>query len=220
MNTAVRNFGQEIRLQETSSERIPSLIGAPRTIDAWRHERMFRAARPFISMFPGDEWLTIGDGGADGWMLRSLGASRVTASSISDARLKQLKQSGHLTGIELRALNAEAIDLPDGSIDFILCKEAFHHFPHAPLAFYEFLRVARRGFLPIEPSEIGSRRLLDVVRSFAKLVSRRRAPIRSEEHTSELQSRLHLVCRLLLEKKKKSNRNCTPDQRKSSMPNK
>src|SRR2546422_5360692 len=28
-------------------------------------------------------------------------------------------------------------------------------------------------------------------------------PRRSEEHTSELQSRLHLVCRLLLEKKKK-----------------
>src|SRR2546422_8559538 len=27
---------------------------------------------------------------------------------------------------------------------------------------------------------------------------------RSEEHTSELQSRLHLVCRLLLEKKKKA----------------
>src|SRR2546422_3428797 len=30
------------------------------------------------------------------------------------------------------------------------------------------------------------------------------AKIRSEEHTSELQSRLHLVCRLLLEKKKKT----------------
>src|SRR2546422_6287159 len=29
---------------------------------------------------------------------------------------------------------------------------------------------------------------------------------RSEEHTSELQSRLHLVCRLLLEKKKKETR--------------
>src|SRR2546422_7324373 len=28
------------------------------------------------------------------------------------------------------------------------------------------------------------------------------AALRSEEHTSELQSRLHLVCRLLLEKKK------------------
>src|SRR2546429_3075729 len=30
---------------------------------------------------------------------------------------------------------------------------------------------------------------------------------RSEEHTSELQSRLHLVCRLLLEKKNTRNRN-------------
>src|SRR2546422_5747729 len=30
---------------------------------------------------------------------------------------------------------------------------------------------------------------------------------RSEEHTSELQSRLHLVCRLLLEKKKKTTVN-------------
>src|SRR2546422_3885513 len=31
----------------------------------------------------------------------------------------------------------------------------------------------------------------------------RHREVRSEEHTSELQSRLHLVCRLLLEKKKK-----------------
>src|SRR2546422_1240524 len=30
--------------------------------------------------------------------------------------------------------------------------------------------------------------------------------LRSEEHTSELQSRLHLVCRLLLEKKKKKTK--------------
>src|SRR5687768_18113491 len=33
---------------------------------------------------------------------------------------------------------------------------------------------------------------------------------RSEEHTSELQSRLHLVCRLLLEKKKQYPFSCTP----------
>src|SRR2546429_5224874 len=32
--------------------------------------------------------------------------------------------------------------------------------------------------------------------------SAKQTPVRSEEHTSELQSRLHLVCRLLLEKKK------------------
>src|SRR2546429_3678939 len=34
--------------------------------------------------------------------------------------------------------------------------------------------------------------------------------MRSEEHTSELQSRLHLVCRLLLEKKKKQANTTIP----------
>src|SRR2546422_7232713 len=38
----------------------------------------------------------------------------------------------------------------------------------------------------------------------ARECSRTRIGDRSEEHTSELQSRLHLVCRLLLEKKKKN----------------
>src|SRR5256884_4650681 len=34
--------------------------------------------------------------------------------------------------------------------------------------------------------------------------------LRSEEHTSELQSRLHLVCRLLLEKKKEDDSRLIP----------
>src|SRR3712207_8771054 len=42
-------------------------------------------------------------------------------------------------------------------------------------------------------------------------IERARAPgvVRSEEHTSELQSRQYLVCRLLLEKKKTSTRRHT-----------
>src|SRR3712207_7222792 len=43
--------------------------------------------------------------------------------------------------------------------------------------------------------------------------SRRRASFRSEEHTSELQSRQYLVCRLLLEKK---NPRLSDSSRKSS----
>src|SRR5687768_16117678 len=44
---------------------------------------------------------------------------------------------------------------------------------------------------------------LDAVRALARAGSKEAMyAIRSEEHTSELQSRLHLVCRLLLEKKK------------------
>src|SRR5216684_5555954 len=38
--------------------------------------------------------------------------------------------------------------------------------------------------------------------------------LRSEEHTSELQSRLHLVCRLLLEKKKKNKTLLLPRKKK------
>src|SRR5215471_12614754 len=44
----------------------------------------------------------------------------------------------------------------------------------------------------------------------ASIASRR--PLRSEEHTSELQSRRELVCRLLLEKKKQHQRRHSPAQ--------
>ena len=42
--------------------------------------------------------------------------------------------------------------------------------------------------------------------SFWKFLDRRSSRGRSEEHTSELQSRENLVCRLLLEKKKKETK--------------
>src|SRR2546422_6053903 len=53
-----------------------------------------------------------------------------------------------------------------------------------------------------------ARRPAGVERRYAlpALVEKGRARPRSEEHTSELQSRLHLVCRLLLEKKKQNQR--------------
>src|SRR3712207_8868210 len=51
--------------------------------------------------------------------------------------------------------------------------------------------------------ELGRFVVLDV--TFALEESGRSRPVRSEEHTSELQSRKYLVCRLLLEKKKTSN---------------
>src|SRR2546422_7535320 len=48
-------------------------------------------------------------------------------------------------------------------------------------------------------SEVARERLGAIV---ARLIATGTPAPRSEEHTSELQSRLHLVCRLLLEKKK------------------
>src|SRR3712207_8731338 len=44
----------------------------------------------------------------------------------------------------------------------------------------------------------------------APFVDQAEAPGRSEEHTTELQSRQYLVCRLLLEKNKRSPFSCSP----------
>src|SRR5207302_6988388 len=48
------------------------------------------------------------------------------------------------------------------------------------------------------------RRMRSMARETVRVASSRQKSRRSEEHTSELQSRENLVCRLLLEKKKKT----------------
>src|SRR5215203_6963375 len=68
---------------------------------------------------------------------------------------------------------------------------------------------------------IGRQRALDTAPGHHRRVGRQFAledlvpADRSEEHTSELQSRQYLVCRLLLEKKKKKREELTSTQTKS-----
>src|SRR2546422_3667894 len=70
-------------------------------------------------------------------------------------------------------------------------------FPYTTL----FRSPGRRRDLPRSPCPFsGKPAYSDVL-----IADARNDDNRSEEHTSELQSRLHLVCRLLLEKKKKKN---------------
>src|SRR2546429_4279121 len=61
------------------------------------------------------------------------------------------------------------------------------------------------GPIPPNPAELlGSEQMRKLIAVLSGSFTR------SEEHTSELQSRLHLVCRLLLEKKKSICRSRTP----------
>src|SRR3712207_8137475 len=62
----------------------------------------------------------------------------------------------------------------------------------SPATWCRRVRYRRRSFLR-------SRNTLNVMKSIAS--RERYSAVRSEEHTSELQSRQYLVCRLLLEKK-------------------
>src|SRR3989442_2660781 len=72
----------------------------------------------------------------------------------------------------------------------------------------EIYTLSLHDALPISPSpgspaRRGLRPNGDRFETPVRGSARRLKSIRSEEHTSELQSRPHLVCRLLLEKKKK-----------------
>src|SRR5690625_6303538 len=61
------------------------------------------------------------------------------------------------------------------------------------------------GLLQIDvhtPFRGQKKELVNLAEKNAKIALEERFSLRSEEHTSELQSRGHLVCRLLLEKKK------------------
>src|SRR3712207_8964347 len=77
-------------------------------------------------------------------------------------------------------------------------------FPYTTLFRSEFL-LGVEG-LALRAVEAGVDALVDVavvVDPLHELLHHRLVLVRSEEHTSELQSRQYLVCRLLLEKKKK-----------------
>src|SRR5205809_5728688 len=67
------------------------------------------------------------------------------------------------------------------------------------LSLHDALPICIRARIDMSSIATGS----SATMSFGRSARTRPATTRSEEHTSELQSRLHLVCRLLLEKKKK-----------------
>jgi ubiquinone/menaquinone biosynthesis C-methylase UbiE len=148
----------------------PSCYTRPNSIDAWRHRRMLESIVPIVKEFPDAHWLTVGDGkfGSDAFFLETCGAD-VTSTSISTYTLEIAHSRGYIR--KYAAENAEAMSLADSSVDFVLCKESFHHFPRPALGFYEMLRIARKGVILIEPME-SKARVLAFLKSLIKRVLR------------------------------------------------
>ena len=129
------------------------------TADYWRHDRIRRLIEPLLSD-KDSSWLTIGDGryGTDaGWLLNR-GLVHVTASDLQSDLLEVARQRNVITNY--RILNAERMDLPDDSFDYVYCKEAYHHCPRAPVALFEMLRVARKAVILQEPMESSGRNFI------------------------------------------------------------
>src|SRR2546429_5263320 len=90
------------------------------------------------------------------------------------------------------------------SISYILRS---NHYSLQPMLFFFFLMIRRPPRSTLFPYTTLFRSIRCAAGSrnrWPRTSSRPQSSDRSEEHTSELQSRLHLVCRLLLEKKKKN----------------
>lgn len=141
----------------------------PDSIDNWRHTRMLDTAAPIYDISPQSRWLTVGDGrfGSDAAYLLQRGLSAI-ATSLTDEQLKQAHDQGLIR--EYQAENAEKLTLSDNAVDFVLCKESYHHFPRPPVALYEMLRVARCGVILIEP--VDNPKILNAFRNLVKRVLR------------------------------------------------
>jgi ubiquinone/menaquinone biosynthesis C-methylase UbiE len=159
-----RSYEQHARLEEQQADgsKMPACFTAPDTVDAWRHRRMHVMLNPLIESNPGAKWITLGDGsyGSDAYFLQQQNVD-VLASSLTDHSLKIAAEKGYLK--KFAAVNAEQVPYENDAFDFVLCKEAYHHFPRPAIAFYEMLRVAKEAVVLIEPYD-GPPRLLDMIK--------------------------------------------------------
>ncbi len=122
------------------------------TVDAWRHTRLYKSLDPLLMAYSEATWLTVGDGryGKDANYIREKGL-KVLATNISDVLLKKAKEIGFIDNFSKE--NAENLSFSDKEFDFVLCKEAYHHFPRPMIALYEMLRVSKKGVVLIEPTD-------------------------------------------------------------------
>ena len=122
------------------------------TVDAWRHQRMYKMIDPILYSEPNTKWLTVGDGryGKDAKYIMTSGCYAL-ATDISDILLKEGVDSGYIS--EYKQENAESLSFNDLSFDYVFCKESYHHFPRPMIALYEMLRVSSKGVILIEPND-------------------------------------------------------------------
>lgn len=121
------------------------------TINHWLQNQFFECVKP-ITKYKNASWLTVGDAyGHDANYLIENGVQHVIASDISDEFLAVSKEVGIIE--HYSAQNAENLSFENSSIDYILCKETYHHFPRPYAALYEMIRVAKKGIVIIEPQD-------------------------------------------------------------------
>lgn len=148
------NFIKESKSLHISKEKKGYWKGAfdANYADTARHHSMLALSLPIVKGYSGESVLSIGDNrGRDANYYKQKLSVHAVASDLSADHLQPAVDDGHLDAVY--SLDVENIALPDNSVDFVVAKETFHHWPRPMLGLYECLRVCSKGLLLFEPND-------------------------------------------------------------------
>jgi len=119
--------------------------------DTERHFCMLASSDGMLDHLQPKSMLTVGDNLARdaGYFKRKFPNAHCIASDLYAEGIKQAAVDGWVD--EVQSADVEDLPFADESIDCVIAKEAFHHWPRPMLGFYEMLRVAHKAVLLIEP---------------------------------------------------------------------
>ena len=127
----------------------------PNYPDTQRHWLMLRSSLKAVQTCNPSSLMTVGDStGRDAAFFKRYlySNSKVISSDLEASHLKAVKEMGFID--DFIDCDVEKIPYPDDSIDVIVGKETFHHWPRPMLGLYECLRVAKKLVIFIEPHDI------------------------------------------------------------------
>lgn len=121
--------------------------------DTKRHHVMLASVLPLVELLNPLTILTIGDNrGRDAAFFKSKLGCHVTASDLDTSKLEPAVLDGFIDSCKI--IDVEKIELSSNSVDLVIVKESFHHWPRPMLGFYEILRVSKLGVILIEPYDV------------------------------------------------------------------
>lgn len=132
-------------------QNIPSVLKFPNGNGAKQSEQLYNLA--FKSIKPDDTCLIVGDTGVDAIALINKGITNVTSTNLESDQIEFVRDYFG-KDFNVCSANAEKLNYPENEFDWVICKESYHHFSRPPVAFYEFLRVAKKGVVLIEPLSV------------------------------------------------------------------
>lgn len=134
----------------------------PNNLDTKRHYKMLDNIIPIIDAFGKDnKWLTMGDHfGREAIYLKRKNIKHVICSSLKHQFGNEIlnyagtKSENNFDNVnEVKNIDVEKLSFSSYNVDFVLCKESFHHFPRPMLGLYKMLESAKKAVILLEPQE-------------------------------------------------------------------